>query len=386
MDMITRPFEGGPPSSDKEVPEGVEKTCLKILERAKLQLLRNRFFGSLMLSMKFKSVPGLGTYATDGTYIFYDPFTVVEEKLVSLAVASIAHEVLHKIFLHPYRRSLRTGSKFEKEKWNIACDLAINPILKDEGFNVKPDLFIYNPKYHGWSAERIYDDLKAEDVPDDVKMHLVIPQSNNSQNQPITDGEIDEIKEKIRGQVINAALVNEAYGLQSNTLKDMVAGLKKNQVDWKAKMYKTIIGTLPTDYSMARPNRRYLYADLYLPSIERKGVGNVYIWPDSSGSISNKEAEAISAEMRYILEVVQPAKTIIVHCDAKVHGVSEFGQGECPSGFEFIGKGGTDPKPFFEYVNNQQDAHIAVCLTDMAFDHNIPQPSYPVIWVSTSPR
>ena len=47
--------------------------------------------------------------------------------------------------------------------------------------------------------------------------------------------------------------------------------------------------------------------------------------------------------------------------------------------------GGTDPKPFFNYcTQNGHNVHCAVCLTDMGFDYNIPTPSYPVIWVSTT--
>jgi len=188
----------------------------------------------------------------------------------------------------------------------------------------------------------------------------------------------------LEGQVLNAATAQEEYGLKSGTLNELIKGLKKNQVDWKAKLFRKVQGQNPEDYTWARPNRRYLHQGLYMPTTEKRGVGVIYIWPDSSGSINNKQAEAMASEMKYILEHIKPSKTVIVKCDARIHDTVEYTNGEVPTSFDFVGRGGTDPKPFFEYVNKQGDAHCAICMTDLYFDHNIPTPSYSTIWVSVS--
>jgi len=374
-----------PQATKTEVPEEIQEKCIDILSKAKIRLLRHRFFGSMSLTMEYKSVPGLGTYATDGKYIYYDPFTVVEEGTVKDAVSSIVHEVLHKIFLHFMRKEILLGEDNKLiRKLNYAADLAINPILKDEGFYLNPETFIYLPKYHGWSTERIFNDLRDEDVPQQVDCHLYVPSSAENEDQAASQDEMEAMKAVVEGQILNAAISADTFGLKSNSLKELIKGLKKSQVDWKAKLFRKVQGNNPEDYSWARPNRRYLHQGLYMPSVEKKGVGTIYIWPDSSGSISNKEAEVIASEMKYILEHIKPQKTVIVHCDARVHGTTEFTHGEVPASFDFIGRGGTDPGPFFEYVNEQGDAHCAVCLTDLYFDKSIPAPIYPTIWVSVS--
>ena len=375
-----------PRATVKEVPPEILERCLKIMSRAKLQLLKHRFFGSLSLSMTYKAVPGLGTYATDGIHIFYDPFTVVEEGTVKECVASVVHEVLHKIFKHFMRREyLIDFDEKQMRKLNYAADLAINPILRDEGFYCPIERFVYKEKYHGWSMEKIFRDLEDDEIPPEVPIHIYFPPSKDDPNKPASQDEIEEMVTVMEGQIVNAAMAAEEHGLKSGNLKDLIKGLKKNQVDWKAKLFRKVQGNNPEDSSWRRPNRRYLHMNLYLPSTEKTGVGTIYIWPDSSGSIDDKDADVIAAEMRYILEHIRPQKTVIVHCDAKVHGTTEFTNGDTPKNFEFIGRGGTDPTPFFEYVEKQGDAHCAVCLTDMYFNQDIPTPSYPVIWVSVSP-
>jgi len=383
--MADLPKKGGmlmviPSANAINVPPEIEEECLKIMSRAKLVLLRHRFFGSLSLTMPYKAIPGLGTYATDGKFIYYDPFTVVKEGTVKECVSSIVHEVLHKIFRHFMRKEFMKVDKKLLKKFNHAADLAINPILKEEGFYCPPEHFVYERKYDGWSMERIFKDLKDSDIPEDTQIHIYFPSSGEDDEQPASEEELENMATMIEAQVLNAAMAAEEYGLKSGKLKSMIEGLKKNQVDWKAKLQLKVMGTNPEDYSWKRPNRRYLHQNLYLPSTEKKGVGRIYIWPDSSGSISAKDAEAIASEMKYILEHIKPEKTIIVQCDSKVHGTVEFHSGEFPKTFDFVGRGGTDPTPFFEYVEDQQDAHCAICLTDMYFNHN----SYPVIWVSVS--
>jgi predicted metal-dependent peptidase len=364
--------------ASKEVPPEIQKEAESILAKARFRLLKHRFFGSMLLTMKMSSVPGLKTYATDGISIFYDPFVVVNEKTVRMAVASLLHEVLHKILMH----FLRVG-KYEKRKWNLACDYAINPIVKDEGFDeIETEKeFVYQPAFAKMSAEQIYQLLTDEQAQSPVANHLLTPLSKKG--EPLTESEIKDLQLNIESQIINANEAHKEYGLKSSTLKELVASLKKNKIQWENKLFRLIKGNHPEDYTWSRPNRRYLHAGLYLPSVEKRSVGNIYIWPDSSGSMGKKELVAIATELTYILKIVKPLKTVVVHCDAKIHKVVEYDPSDSPEGFEFVGRGGTDPKPFFEFVNQQSEVHCAICMTDMGFDHNIPQPRYPVLWLST---
>ena len=59
------------------------------------------------------------------------------------------------MLLHPVRRNGR-----DPDKWNVACDLAINPIVIKYGFQLPPDK-LWDDKYADctWTADDIYNDL-----------------------------------------------------------------------------------------------------------------------------------------------------------------------------------------------------------------------------------
>ena len=68
--------------------------------------------------------------ATDGSRIVYNPAFVDELKPAELE-GTLAHEVLHCALGHQCRRGER-----DPRLWNEAADLAINPILLENGFTL----------------------------------------------------------------------------------------------------------------------------------------------------------------------------------------------------------------------------------------------------------
>lgn len=66
--------------------------------------------------------------ATDGRTLTYNP-TFVTGLSPDELLGVLVHEVLHNALDHPARRSDRNI-----ERWNIACDLAVNPLLLAAGF------------------------------------------------------------------------------------------------------------------------------------------------------------------------------------------------------------------------------------------------------------
>lgn len=382
------------PPSNTVVPEEISAKAKKIITRGKLRLLKHRFIGSMFLT--FRDViehPGIPTYATDMINCYYNPFTVVKETTED-CVASLAHETMHKILRHGMRAP---KGKYDHKTWNCACDYALDAILKDEGFHLDPDLFLYNPEWHGLPAEVIYKKLmdNPSQMPEEVPIHVFHPaQTDPETGETKLDKDGNPVPAKlddmvgldasIDSQIINAHEANKQFGLKSQALKDLIKDLKENKVSWEDVIFRTAMGTVPEDFTWNRPNRRYIGLDIYLPSMLKRGVGTIYIWPDSSGSMSrDKEIPAIYSEMKYILERMMPEKTVIVNLDSAIHQVKEYYRGDVPEELDYIGGGGTDPKPFFKYIEEQGDCHMAVCLTDMCFDHNIPEPNYPVIWAST---
>ncbi|WP_312929039.1 DUF2201 family putative metallopeptidase, partial [Pseudescherichia sp.] len=71
-----------------------------------------------------------------------------------MRVTLLAHEAWHVGLMHPLRRGNR-----DPEKWNAACDFAINIMLKDLGYHFDANLGLLDEQYRGMSAETIYDKL-----------------------------------------------------------------------------------------------------------------------------------------------------------------------------------------------------------------------------------
>ena len=144
--------------------------------------------------------------------------------------------------------------------------------------------------------------------------------------------------------------------------------------------------TIPCDYRWTPPNRRCIASGLYLPSVERRGLGEIVIAVDTSGSIGKIELEQFSGEISAISEEAQPESVHVVYCDAAVQSTQEFGPSE-PVRVEPRGGGGTDFRPAFDWVSENNIAPVCfIYLTDLCC-HSYPEaPEYPVLWVTDSRR
>ena len=142
----------------------------------------------------------------------------------------------------------------------------------------------------------------------------------------------------------------------------------------------------PADYLWTPPNRRYIASGLYLPSVERLGVGEIVIAVDTSGSIGRLELEQFAAEISAISEEAKPEAIHVVYCHAAVQCTQEFRPSE-PVQLEPKGGGGTDFCPAFEWVAKHNIAPVClIYLTDLCCDSYPEAPEYLVLWVTDSRR
>jgi len=124
-------------------------------------LLKQPFFGNLATRLKIINADDwCPTAATDGRHFYFntefiDSLTPRETEFL------FGHEVLHCVFDH---FQLRIGKR-DSQLWNVACDYAVNQILKDYKVGEMPkdekgkDKGFQDDKYKDWSSEAIYDEL-----------------------------------------------------------------------------------------------------------------------------------------------------------------------------------------------------------------------------------
>src|SRR5262245_44359684 len=115
----TAPGGGGPPPVPPVplVPIDLALAAEKVTKAKTILLADYPWFGTLAIRLRFG--PGnVGTLATDGTRLLYEPAFVNRQPLPEL-IGGIAHETLHCGLLHPFRFANR-----DHAEWNISCDYA----------------------------------------------------------------------------------------------------------------------------------------------------------------------------------------------------------------------------------------------------------------------
>ncbi len=343
---------------------------------ARTQLLLDApFFGSLALRLVIIEDDSMETAYTDGVVLAVNP-EFAESLSKRATVGLVAHEVMHLACLHHTRRDER-----DPLRWNIACDLAINPILEETGFKL-PDGKLVHPIYTGHSAEWIYDRLPAK-----------MKELDGWPSDPAGDGEVrdapvnteaafKQVSAHWRVNIAQAAQQARAAGNLPRAIRRHVKNMLDPVVDWQEYLRLFIERVSRNNYSWLPPARRYLAYGLCLPGLNSRELGRLVIALDTSGSIDALTLDHFAVEVSSILEEYD-TEVDILYCDNQVQCHEHVTRQDLPLGLDLIGGGGTDFRPVFEWVENEGvDPACLVYLTDLECSlYPEIAPDYPVLWV-----
>lgn len=344
---------------------------LKVSRAMTRLVLSHPFYGSLAMGSdvhRDDSIPH-GTACTNGAWIKWCG-TFIDEQTEPKVIGLIAHEVLHIALKH----HLRAGDR-SLDKWNIACDAAINNILRDSGFEL-PDGGINMPWFKNMSAERIYE-LLDDDVMPQAWGAFIVP-----------DASPEEMKQQeitIDQRVIMAGNLAKGRGTLPGWAEEMIRDMQTPEVNFEDALRRFFAGDQPDDYSMRRPNRKlYHLSGIIAPTTDRKGIGNIVIHNDVSASVTNDDLTYFVGAMNMLSEEMHPASVTVISCDTMITSVVRYEAGEAITMLNAKGRGGTCVKPVFDYIedNNLEVDHF-ISLTDLEIgDFPRNPPDYPVLWVS----
>ncbi|MGA8728293.1 MAG: VWA-like domain-containing protein [Terracidiphilus sp.] len=384
-------------------------TSLRIQKARTSVILDHPFFGSLLFRLRGREYRSVQTMATDGVSLFYNPDFVETLNTATLA-GTLAHEVMHPALHHHVRRSGR-----DPKRWNVACDFAINPLLVDAGLSL-PDGVLIDNRFRGMSAEQIYNLLESESEPEagqdsghegkedelggkESKNEALGGSDSNEPSAPVTEGGIGQvldapppdeetptIEEQAREwdvAVNQATTVARQAGKVPAGLNRTLEGAAEASVDWREMLRRLWSDTIPADYSWMRPNRRHVWAGVYLPGVIREGVGEIAIAVDCSGSVNGRQLRLFEAEVRSILEGQRPERVHVLYFDSEVQKVETYSSGQ-PVHLNPVGGGGTEFGPCFEWLDEHGiQPQTLVFLTDLYGSFPESAPAYPVLWAST---
>ena len=319
-------------------------------------LLRHPFFGNLATRMGIKEADDwLPTAATDGRNIyfnreFFTPLTVKQVEFV------IAHEILHAVFDHMSRREGRDPKVF-----NIACDFAVNgQIVRDRiGDHNLPNIQIFHdPKYYGWSAEQVYDELYEKYDEEQLAAlgqmldeHLD-PENGGGNGQPkYTKEQLKEIRDEMREAVMQAAQAAGAGNVPASIAR-MIKELTEPKMNWREMLRQQIQSTIKNDYTFMRPNRKGWHMSAILPGTNYDETIDICVAIDMSGSIGDEQAKDFLSEIKGIMEEYKEFKIKLWCFDTSIYNEQDFDGYNMDEfmDYEPMGGGGTDFDVNYEYM------------------------------------
>ena len=333
-------------------------------------LLKAPFFGNLATRLKLVNADSwLGTAATDGRSFYYNTEFVNKLKPRELEFL-FGHEVLHNVYDHIGR----TGDFRDRRLFNCAADYCVNADLIEQRIGDKITPCLYDPKYKGWSAEEVYDDLydKAEkiDISDLLEQmldeHLEGEGAAGSDNDSdgdkegkggrprLTEEERRQIKDEVREALLQSAQAVGAGNLPSG-VKRLIKDLTKPVVNWRELLQQQIQSTIKDDFTWMRPNRRGWHMDAVLPGMKPGTQIDVCIAIDTSGSIGEADIKAFLSEIQGIMEAYDEYKIQVWSFDTEIYNHQTFTSENMDdiSGYEPAGGGGTDFMANWEYMKEQ---------------------------------
>jgi len=317
----------------------------------------------------------------------------------------LAHEALHCALSHFARRQHRV-----KHRWDIACDLAINPLLIKDGLKPPPGVLLKSG-FEGMMAEEIYpyiDDDMEEETHDDHFYDEENKSSGASGGQsldnedqgggasgegdteprqsgdaptPLSETEREQLAVQWRQRLAGAAQQAMQAGKLGATMARLVEHLLQPQLPWRMLLARYMTAAARDDYSYQRPSRRE--GEAILPTLKSTQV-DVVVVLDTSGSVNDTEMQEFVSEINAIKGQMR-ARLTLHACDAELcrNGPWVFEPWEefnMPG--DVYGRGGTRFVPVFEWLQREgRHPDLLVYFTDAEGEFPKAEPAFPVLWL-----
>lgn len=418
------------------------------LIKCRSQLMsENIGIASMLLHLKLVEDNSFDTMATDGVHIKYNVDFVLDHSVEEIK-GVLVHEACHVIWEHPLRKANRNH-----KLWNVATDYAINYWLFYELKMALPEGGLIDRKYANKTAEQIYaslmdetqqefeenkqqdgvnSDPAKENISESVEDKQVLSSPiNNSQPEqessgasatiedyieekfgnsigeviePVNDDGsavsnevIEEIRHGIKEVIHNSAKM-EALG-NDNSMKELIATKKAMALDWTDVLKDLVQSSMSSDKSWAKPDRRSIHRDMYLPSDDSSEISTLAIAIDTSASMSQEELNHIAYEVKALAEELGIQKLKVCYCDSVVRRNPETDEwwddydlaNDPDFTLKMRGGGYTRFEPVFNLFNDhtedKEEVEALIYFTDMCGDISADvDPQIPVIWCDTEPN
>jgi predicted metal-dependent peptidase len=333
------------------------------------------------------------TACTDGRDCLYNPeflFKRISNGDKGVAYVMV-HEWMHKAGMHLV--TYKVLAKRNPRVANMAMDYWNNDRIEladpnheftamPEDENGKP-IGLHDIKYRGWTIKRIFNDLlENEQEPEG---------SDGSQGggtgegasdsgfdshdwegaEKLTEEEAKQIKQEVTEAIRQGIHAGSKAG--AGGLKDALGlgELVTPKVNWRdaLRMFMTSTCRKKERSSWRRPNRRYLYQDIIMPTLEGNSVNEIAVCRDASYSMRyDNRLNKVTSELVSLVETLSIDKVHLIDWDGAVNYRGLFSSDQlrnAPEVKSVVGGGGTDPTCVSDYLSsNNINPDCVVMLTD----------------------
>ncbi|HEY6020159.1 MAG TPA: VWA-like domain-containing protein [Candidatus Paceibacterota bacterium] len=405
----------------------------KRIERAQMKVLfAVPFFAPAVAKLPVRFEKGVGTAATDGKGIVWDPDWF--DKLPDAVLPTVlCHESAHCLLGHLWR----APAGVDWELWNKAADHAVNLMLKEWSalvmskrladpfpFPDPPEAYLANPAFSGMSEEKIYACLRDQSQQGgkpgngpqgsgqggkgnpkgqgqgQPRQGKGKPQGQPGQGQPgqhsmpafgqmqqpkaadTTQKKLHNNWNQTIGQCVQMA---KGRGDIPGSLTQYVGELFSPKTAWYEIVRSWLRENASDDWNWLRPNPLFdgNSGGLVVPSLDNESIGAIVFGKDTSGSVCcyPEICSYFVGEQQNCLDEMRPKRLIDICCDTAIHSCREYVPGDTIDK-EFPGGGGTSFVPVFEHCDTlPMLPKCLVYLTDLDGTFPDKEPPYPVLWV-----
>lgn len=343
-----------------------------------------RFYAELVLQMDrvvTHRVPTAGVCIKNRVQLYVNP-TYFESKSPEEQVAILKHECQHILNDHITRSrelapevyahkptddpidGMINGAKHKLI--NIACDCSIN-----DGIPGIPAESVFAKSFKLKSGELM--EWYVENLKDNEDLKGLTHFDNHSLWNE-SEGSKEELKEKLKRAVNEAASKTRAAGRMTANEELLVERMNYKPKDWKSDLKRFAARAIETALQSSKKKRNRRYGIMY-PGVIKEELLHIGVAIDTSGSVSD---EALCQFMAEVGNIAKYATVTVVEADSEVKNAYLF---DPKKQYKVAGRGGTAYQPAFDYFTNETDVDGVIYFGDMDnFGEVLTKPKYPVLW------
>jgi predicted metal-dependent peptidase len=351
----------------------------KLIKTRVAMLLKYPFWGPLAARLKLEECDWCPTLATDGRSFYYNPDFIQKLDEQEL-IFGFGHELGHIIFDHMSRRGDRNP-----QVWNMAGDYVINGMLVREGIGraIQAVPILLDSKYTGKTADEVYDELmsNAVEIKMTLDMHMDPDGDGDGEGEgeddskdgkgrpkmkPLTEEEKKALRDEWREAVLQAAK-NAGAGNVPGDIQRLVKDITAPVMDLKDLLRIQFSGSLKSDYTWMRPNRKAWHTGAVLPGQLPGEELDIVVALDASGSIGEDMLSDFLGMVQGSLDQFTSYKVRIITFDTSVYNEDEFtsDDGRDMGEYNIQGGGGTAFECVWQWMkDNEVHPHQLVMFTD----------------------